>query len=430
MRKQVIILFLMLLVSETLSQQYWQRVPSPTTKWLTKSYFVDSVYGWASGDSGAIIHTSNGGFSWHEQNSGIANYHIDDIFFINSSTGWAIVNDYLYFGTIILKTSNGGAVWTNSRYPDTTIVLNTIYFLNSNTGYLGAYTGGIYKTTNGGINWNECYVDTNYCPVLYRFPKRDISFYNAQTGYACGGQIDIQGLIWKTTNGGSHWFTYCVTPEPLEVIHAINSNKIISAGGDFEYGFITAQSYNTGDSWIYDTTGIFGVGKSIAYRTPSELWVPLTFSQQWGLNLDSGSVNSNWLAIPAPDSTSVYNAVFLSQTNGWAFGSYGAILKYNKDVIGISGYGGNVPLRSVLHQNYPNPFNPSTIISYELAKAEIVRITIYDLTGKVIKQINDGYHSAGFNTYKFTNHNLASGVYIYKVEAGEFSQSKKMVILK
>jgi photosystem II stability/assembly factor-like uncharacterized protein len=431
MKKYIIIIFFLSISAlNAFSQDYWLRVPTPTTKWLTSSYFLDTVYGWACGDSGAIIHTSNSGLNWTLQNSGIQNYPVDDIFFVNRNTGWALVNDYLFFGTIILRTTNGGQNWTNSRYPDTTIVLNTVYFLDSLTGYMSGYSGRIIKTTNAGANWSECRVDTAFCSYLYLFPKRKFAFLNAQTGYACGGQIDIQGIIWRTTDSGANWYTYCVTPEPLEDIKIINSNKIISSGGDFEYGAMTATTYNGGDVWEYDPTGLFGVGNNLAFRTPSELWMPLTFAQKWALNLDSGSINSQWYEIPAPDSSSVYTAVFKSPTYGWAFGSYGTILKYNKDIIGITGNSNNVPLKHMLFQNYPNPFNPSTVISYYLAKPEFVKLTIYDLLGKEVKVIVEGMRPRGDNKFKFVNHDLATGIYLYKLEAGAFTETKKMVIVK
>ncbi len=430
MKKYIIIFSLLIVAINIFSQDYWQRVPSPTTKWLTQSYFVDSVFGWAAGDSGAIVHTSNGGQNWVVQNSGVQDYPIDDIFFINRNIGWALCNDYLFFGTIILRTTNGGQNWTNSRFYDTTLVFNTVYFLDSISGYMSGFTGRIFKTTNSGTNWFECRIDTANCPYLFMFSKRQFDFLNAQTGYACGGQIDIQGIIWKTTDSGANWYTYCITPEPLEDIKIINSNKIIASGGDYEYGSMTASTYDGGTIWAYDPTELFGVGNCLAFRTPSELWIPLTFSQKWAVNLDSGSTSSPWFEIPAPDSTSVYAAEFKSPTFGWAFGSYGAIMKYNKDVIGINGNGNIVPMKHKLSQNYPNPFNPSTVISYYLSKPEFVKLTVYDLLGKQVKVIVEGMRPQGDNKFKFVNYGLATGIYLYKLEAGSFTETKKMVIVK
>jgi len=213
-------------------------------------------------------------------------------------------------------------------------------------------------------------------------------------------------------------------------IKAINANKVIASGGDYEYGAITATTYNGGSNWIYDTTGIFGIARDMAFRTPSEVWCPLAFAQVWAVNLDSGSVNSQWLMIQAPDTTSVYAAEFVSPTVGWGFGSNGAIVKYNPAVIGLPWSGINVPLKHSLGQNYPNPFNPSTTITYYLAKPEFVKITLYDLLGKQLKVIVDGIRPAGNNRFVFQNYGLASGVYIYKLEAGSYSESRKMVLVK
>jgi hypothetical protein len=213
----------------------------------------------------------------------------------------------------------------------------------------------------------------------------------------------------------------------------------MAVGGDYEYGSISAQSFDgalTDTSWIYDLIGpndslsFFGIGQAIAFRTPSELWVPLAFSQKWALSLDSGSITSSWQEINAPDSTSVYDAVFITPTFGWACGTSGALLKYNTAIIGITKNENEVPFKNTLFQNYPNPFNPTTTISYYLEKKAFTKITIYDLLGKEVKSFVQGIRPAGTHKFKFPAVNLASGIYIYKIEAGDFTQSKKMVILK
>jgi hypothetical protein len=103
-------------------------------------------------------------------------------------------------------------------------------------------------------------------------------------------------------------------------------------------------------------------------------------------------------------------------------------MKYNPKVIGI--IENQIPSKLTLFQNYPNPFNPSTTISYQLEKPEFVRILIYDLLGKQVKHIVEGMKPAGLNKFKFINFDMASGIYIYKIWAGDFNASKKMVILK
>ena len=81
-------------------------------------------------------------------------------------------------------------------------------------------------------------------------------------------------------------------------------------------------------------------------------------------------------------------------------------------------------------QNYPNPFNPSTMIEYTLAKESFVRLKIYDVLGREIKTLVDEKESVGKHTVQFDASGLTSGIYFYRITAGGFSQSQKMILIK
>jgi hypothetical protein len=94
-----------------------------------------------------------------------------------------------------------------------------------------------------------------------------------------------------------------------------------------------------------------------------------------------------------------------------------------------------IPTSYSLEQNYPNPFNPETTIRYGIPEGNNVRLTVYNIEGKVIKQLDHGYKEAGYHQANWdgTNKNgesVSSGVYIYRMEAGNFSNVKKMIFLK
>jgi xyloglucan-specific exo-beta-1,4-glucanase len=89
-----------------------------------------------------------------------------------------------------------------------------------------------------------------------------------------------------------------------------------------------------------------------------------------------------------------------------------------------------VPKQFSLSQNYPNPFNPLTKINYSLPQGTKVSIKIYDILGKLVKELVNEYKEAGTYTVTFDGSNFASGVYFYKIEAGKFIQTKKMVLIK
>ena len=88
-----------------------------------------------------------------------------------------------------------------------------------------------------------------------------------------------------------------------------------------------------------------------------------------------------------------------------------------------------LPNKFTLHQNYPNPFNPSTVISFDLPERSEWHVTIFNMIGQVVRRFN-GESAAGTVTFEWDASDFATGVYMYRAEAGEFSQTRKMLLLK
>ena len=88
------------------------------------------------------------------------------------------------------------------------------------------------------------------------------------------------------------------------------------------------------------------------------------------------------------------------------------------------------PKEFFLSQNYPNPFNPSTNIKFTLPKPENVKIEVYNIIGQKIETLLNKSMSAGYHEVEFNGQNLASGIYLYRIEAGEWQDVRKMVLLK
>jgi len=89
-----------------------------------------------------------------------------------------------------------------------------------------------------------------------------------------------------------------------------------------------------------------------------------------------------------------------------------------------------IPKEYYLHQNFPNPFNPVTVISWQSPVSSHQTIKVYDILGKEIATLVDDFREAGVYEINFNASSLSSGVYIYKLQAGEFVSSKKMILLK
>jgi len=94
-----------------------------------------------------------------------------------------------------------------------------------------------------------------------------------------------------------------------------------------------------------------------------------------------------------------------------------------------------IPNQFALYQNHPNPFNPVTTLRYDLPEDALVNITIYDMMGRVVKTMVNSQQNAGFKSVRWNATNdkgapVSAGLYLYTIQAGEFRQTKKMVLLK
>ena len=108
----------------------------------------------------------------------------------------------------------------------------------------------------------------------------------------------------------------------------------------------------------------------------------------------------------------------------------------NSMIVGtLSIDGDNIPEVFALHQNYPNPFNPITTLRYDLPEQATVNIIIYDLLGREVRTLvnttqDAGYKSVNWNATNNYGKPVSAGVYLYQIQAGEFVQTRKMVLLK
>jgi photosystem II stability/assembly factor-like uncharacterized protein len=392
-----------------------------------RSYFLDSLNGWVVGDSGLIIHTSNGGLNFDKQTSNTYD-NLSDIFFLNKRIGWAVGNKYFGFYPVFYLTTDGGLNWNHTYYPDTMARFSCLNFLDSLNGFIGGYANGqaycfILKTTDGGNNWTKAQSDTTIFAMMNIL---NIRFYNPQLGIACGGTMDRSGVFWETTDGGNFWQSSSVAPEPLYQTIILDSLNFICAGGGIDNGAFVISTSNSGTNWNYDTLPLFGVAMSIFKRTPSEWWVGMGFANVLFFTTNSGK---KWDYIRFPDSVGINDVNFPDSTHGWAFGNFGTILKYTKFTSGIkneNSFVGNYEL----YQNYPNPFNPSTIIRFKIKDSRFVSLKVYDVLGREVASLVNEFKKAGKYEIRFTNNQLPSGLYLVKMVADNFTATRKIILLK
>lgn len=180
-------------------------------------HFPDSQHGYAVATGGRIYITNNGGLDWNEQELPDTTHPYEQVFFLDSLTGWVVggTSDtitYIAEKGVIVKTTDGGNSWT-TQLEDYPLDIANIYFTDADNGWAVAYKdtsspGYFLHTTNGGIDWTEI---PGPNATLGRYALYDIEFLDSQEAWAVGGG-DLSGwqnnhfaVFLHTTNGGSDW---------------------------------------------------------------------------------------------------------------------------------------------------------------------------------------------------------------------------------
>ena len=135
----------------------------------------------------------------------------------------------------------------------------------------------------------------------------------------------------------------------------------------------------------------------------------------------------------SPTSSTLYGLSFSDINNGWAVGFDGTVIAYTIPVTAESEQ--SSPDEFSLNQNYPNPFNPSTTIEYSIPERTDVKLTVINIVGEEVAELVNQTMDAGNYSVVFDSHsgevrNLPSGVYFYRLQAGNFKTIKKMILLK
>jgi hypothetical protein len=106
------------------------------------------------------------------------------------------------------------------------------------------------------------------------------------------------------------------------------------------------------------------------------------------------------------------------------------MIAYTYSIVGINDFLNSLPTEHTFYQNFPNPFNPATTIRYEIPERSIVTIKIYDVLGSEMAILVNEEKPAGYYNTEFDASELPSGIYFYRLQAGSFVETKKMVLMK
>ena len=463
--KNLSLLFIafLLLQLNTFAQDGWFEQTSGTTTKLNSVYFVDDNNGFIVGDNGTFLKTTDAGENWIYRSTG-TNENLRSVHFLNTDIGFAVgkYNDTSW----VIKTTDGGENWipqaVNPTYPF--LGIRTIQFIDSNTGWTAGWqtsTGFphpvLYKTTDGGSNWIN-----KTLPFLPQISYlNSLHFTDSNNGWVVGGaDYDSTGVlpILKTTDGGDSWID--------QTMHLFNGDGeltsvfLINDTTGFVVGWLSSQV--SGTYCLFKTTdgGANWIQKALPVNFMSLLHSIYFIDGNTGWTVGGSSASSfagilrttnggeEWMEQGNDPLIILNDLFFIDENNGWTVGDSGLIL-YTVNG-GVSFVEENkideLPTEYYLSHNYPNPFNPSTKIKFTVPSAASdynqskVTLKVFDVLGNEVATLVDEYKPAGryeveFNASKISSSVSAkggypSGVYFYQLQAGNFVETKKMLLLK
>ncbi len=345
----------------------------------------------------------------------------------------------------VYKTTDGGATWTVVLQTGGTAgFINGIAFSKSNPQIgvlesdppLGAgQPYFVYLTTNGGTNWNSV-----TCPGVTGAASAQNSVMVIDAQFFGFGLNAAPSRVRFTSDGGSSWITASLGIAGAFVSgFAFNDDKMtgISATGDQTGSSLPniARTTNGSTFSIVNTgAGLTGYGNCKFINGTNVCYVSGSTGSP-DIVRRSTDGGATWTNMTTGGNANITHMDFYKDVNnviwGYAVCNDGTVMKLQDNIlVGVSNNQNNIPGNYTLEQNYPNPFNPATTIKYSLPKSSYVTLKIYDALGNEVMTAVNGYKTAGSYTTSIDASNLSSGVYFYRLEAGSFTDTKKMTLLK
>ncbi len=374
----------------------------------------------AGGYQGIVLKSNDLGLSWKAifASDGLHCPTIKGIDFVNSNIGYLA-----RYNRMISKTTDGGESWF-TVYPDTTETSSIFYgidFVDENVGYVvgkaGTGVSAIYKTTDGGNSWSKNI--GSFSDHLY-----GVAFSDADHGVVVGRDLVVE----YSNDGGTTWNPGVINGSPdsgsdLAGVCFYNSQIGIA------YGDIVLKTTDGGINWDYiplpsSTKMVTGVMFS------PEHWV-LSGGHEVNATYDSGQTWSNIIDWNVFDNLQLYGTVLDKNNNLWVSSSSSKIYTTSSLVSVSDDF--QQPQKFSLEQNYPNPFNPSTNINFNIPTTEFVTLSIYDVLGRnVATVINNRLLQSGTHSILLSadEYHLSSGIYFYELKAGNYFETKKMILIK
>ena len=332
----------------------------------------------------------------------------------NSIFGGAVIFDmkivsgeiFAAWNNRVARSTNGGLNWSNVILP-----CAFIFSLDHKNGTLiaGTQDSGVYYSTNSGTNWSPSSLEGQSVRCIL------------VTGNKVFAGTENSG-IFVSTNNGVDWSQ---TSQNIGHFRSLTGSGTSIYAGSFENGLF--RSSDDGVTWeqtAFDTGSVFSIDVQ-----GNNIFIGGYNYTQAGIFVSTNNGNS-WIFLNDEISGEFVFSVF--RYSGYFFaGTEHAVYRRPVDeILNVNHLYAEIPVEYKLSQNYPNPFNPATKIIFSVTAPGNVKLIVYDHSGKKVKTILDKTLSPGTYENIFTGDELSSGVYYYTLITKDFTETKKMVLVK
>ena len=402
--------------------------------------------------TGCVSRTIDGGIHW-DDHSGGSLQHVRGVAQFGRQKVLAVGDSGM-----ALRTTDGGAHWQNlfhgTLFERVGIPLTAVAFADTDHGSITAGSGDILSTADGGLTWH---MYSNGFSV----PLRGIAFGDRLNGFVVGDQ----GSMLKTTDGGTHWLDFSGTvTDNLNAVSMSSSLDVLAVGD----GGIILSSHDGGQNWQAFSAPVsvnfhgvssyrgtaYTVGDSgvlLVSTDGGDTWTEQASGVLYALNAvaaaddslgfaagDKGTIlwttdgGRVWKPQSSGTTRSLCALSFIDQNHGVAAGDVGTVLATSTAGLPLSVPGARPgsPKSFTLYQNFPNPFNPSTTLRFDVPRTSSVSVTVYDVLGRKVATLLDETRTAGSYEVLWDAGGCASGVYLCRMRAGSFVETKKVLLLR
>jgi photosystem II stability/assembly factor-like uncharacterized protein len=426
--KKLFTTFLLSLSVIAFAQDGWNDVtPAGTYPGLNGIYALNSENVWVVGDEGTILNTTNGGTTWSDVNCPVT-YNLYNVHFINADTGWVGGDNNTI--TEIMRTTDRGLTWELKTLSSASDYGNyDIEFIDGAAGQppIGFVSAGlslVWKTDDYGENW----VDIGFggCGANSLL---SICFIDKDEGWFVGEPSATQEVTIVHTNDGGQTYEIQINPTDPDIrlnsVCFADDQNGIAAG----VGSTILFTSDGGNNWVERSVSNYR-WQSVHLTQSGKAWAVgrngiIVYSTDWGYT---------WTDQQSGVTSELWEVVFVDDDEGWivggGIGQPGVILHTTNGGVITDVNEINIVAEFELHQNYPNPFNPNTNIRYIIPERSFVTIKIFDVMGNEVETLVNEEKPTGEYEVIFDGSGLTSGLYFYQTKAGNFIQTKKMLLLK